>query len=256
MAGSLPTVRGGASCCTPVTRRVEFLTDVAIANNATEQRMKQRPPLTRFILPYTGMRGTEFTAFKNFFNSQKGAFDATWSFTHDGTTYNKMVFEDSVFSFKEDPGTPTYYSFTLKARQTQNSGQTAGSPNGAFPALANGARTQLPYTQMRRFAVMLNANQACGVQYSWVWFGGGLTGFPSAALHGWELSYATLSNADAATIETHFRNQWGRWGGFSFTDPDDSTAYSNCRYDSDTLEIVNNGPNLNAITLRILETNG
>lgn len=254
MSGSLPTVRGGVQALCPVTRRVEFATDVAIALNATEQRFKRRPPLTRFILPYTRMNATDTAAMKAFFESQKGTFDSTWTFTLGATTYSHLTFEDSTFVAREDDATRTTYSFTLRARQTQNAGQTAGLAGAAFPTLANGATAMLPFQQLRRFAVLLNDNPN-GIRYSWVWYGGGLSGFPTRSLRGFELSFPVLTDADLATIEAHFRNQWGRWSSFSFTDPDDSTTYTKCRYDDDAIEIVNNGPNQNSLTLRILETN-
>jgi len=251
MPGTLPTVRGGVQALTPVTRRVEFLTDVAIALNATEQRFKRRPPLTRFILPYTKVNATETAAFKTFFESRLGSFATTWSFTLGATTYDALTFEDDTFTAREDAATPTLYSFTLKARQTANPGQTAGAAGAAFPALACGARAMLPYVQTRRFATLLNDNPI-GPRYTWAWFIGG--SFPSQALRGWELSYPVLSDADLATRETHFRDNWGRWGGFSFTDDDDTTVYPNCRYDADSLEIIHTAPNQSSLTLRIMET--
>ena len=254
MAGSLPTVRGGVQALCPVTRRVEFLTDVAIALNATEDRRKKRPPLTRFILPYTRVSATETAAFKAFFESQKGTFDSTWSFTLGASTFTNLTFEDDTFTAREEAATPGTYGFTLRARQTPNAGQTAGAAGAAFPTLANGARAMLPYTQIRRFAVLLNTNPH-GPQYAYTWYSGGLSGFPTGSLHGWELSYPVLSDADLASIEAHFRNQFGKWGLWSFQDPDDATVYTKCRYDIDGLEIVNVGPNQNSLTLRIQETN-
>ncbi|MEO8372378.1 MAG: hypothetical protein ABI806_24545 [Candidatus Solibacter sp.] len=255
MAGSLPTVRGSVQCLVPVTRRVEFLTDVAIAMDATEQRVKKRPPLTRFVLPYTRVSKTETAAFRAFHASQKGSYDSTWTFTLGAITYAGLVFEDDTFSAREEPDTPTLYSFTLRARQTKNPGQTAGALGAAFPALASGARAMLPYVQTRRFDVMINTNPT-GMQYAWTWFSGSMGAtFPSRALLGWELTYPNLTDADLATRETHFRNNWGRYGLWTFTDPDDGTDYPKCRYDMDVLEIVHNGPNQSSMTLRILETN-
>jgi hypothetical protein len=248
---ALPTVRGGVQALCPVTRRVEFLTDIAYGLNATEQRAKKRPALTRFVLPYTRMNATDTAAMKTFFESQKGTWD-NWSFTLGGITYAHLVFEDDTFTAREDAGTQTTYSFTLRARQTQNAGMTAGSVGAAFPTLANGLRAQLPYTQMRRFAVLLNDNPIAGTRYAWAWIS--LTGFPTGALRGWQLEYPVLSDADLATLETHFRNNWGRWGQFSFTDPDDASPHTKCRYDDDVLQIVTVGPNQNSVMLRIQET--
>ena len=69
------------------------------------------------------------------------------------------------------------------------------------------------------------------------------------------LSFPVLSDADLSTIETHFRNNWGRYGTFTFRDPESGTDYTKCRYDQDVLEIVHSQPNVNSLTLRVMETN-
>jgi len=255
MAGTLPLVRVSAQALYPVTRRVEFLTDVAIATDFTEQRSKARPPLTRFVFPYTQINATDLATMRSFLESQKGPFDTSWSVTLGATTYSNLVLEDDAFSATEAASTQTTYSFTLRARQVKNPGYTCGSPGAAFPALANGLRTQLPYTQLRRYAVMKNDNPLSGNAFRWTWFGGGLTGFPTGSLHGWVLSFPVLSDADLSTIETHFRNNWGRYGTFTFRDPESGTDYTKCRYDQDALEIVHSQPNVNSLTLRVMETN-
>lgn len=255
MAGSLPLVRVSAQALYPVTRRVEFLTDVAFNGDFSEQRAKMRPPLTRFVFPYTSMKAADLTGVRNFLESQKGPFDATWSVTLGSTTYSNLVSEDDTFEAIEQAGSPLHYGFTLRARQTQNAGNTAGSAGAAFPALANGLRTQLPYSQIRRYAVMKNDNPLSGTAYRWTWLGGGLTGFPTGSLRGWVLSFPVLSDADLATIETHFRNQWGRWSSFTFRDPESGTDYTKCRYDQDVLDIVHQQTNVNVLTLRVMETN-
>lgn len=254
MSGTLPLVRGTAQALYPVTRSVEFLTDIATALNATEQRFKRRPPLTRFTLPYSRVNAADTQAFRNFHDSQKGTFDSTWSFTLGATTYNHMAFEDDVFTAQETDSWPLEYSFTLKARQTQNSGATAGAYGGIFPALGNGVTTQYPFSKMERFAVLRNDNPI-GPRYAWTWYGGGLTGFPSSALHGWSLGFPVIPDSDLTILENFFRAQWGRWGQFTFIDPDTNISYSKCRFDNDAFEVQHNAPNQNAVTLQILETN-
>jgi hypothetical protein len=254
MSGSLPFVRGTAQALYPVTRRVEFMTDVAMALNSTEQRFKKRPPLTRFVLPYSRITATDTASFRSFFNSQKGTFDSTWTFTLGTTTYIGMTFEDDTFTASQTWDSPIEYAFTLRARQTQNPGQTAGSSGGSYPTLANGTTTQFPYSRIDRFQVLLNDNPI-GPRYSWTWFENGLTGFPTTGLRAWTLGYPLLSDADLITLETFYRSQWGCWGAFTFTDPDDHTVHSKCRFQDDVLQIVHNAPNQNALTLRIMETN-
>jgi hypothetical protein len=64
-----------------------------------------------------------------------------------------------------------------------------------------------------------------------------------------------VADADLATLETFYRNQWGRWGQFTYNDPDDSTSHPKCRFDNDVLVIQHNAPNQSSLTLTILETN-
>jgi hypothetical protein len=260
MSGTLPFARSsgdgsGAQALYPVTRRIEFSTDVAIALNQTEQRFKRRPPLTRFVLPYNRVNRTDMLAFRSFHASQRGTFDATWGFTLGATLYSNLTFEDDTFIATEEDVTRTHYSFTLKARQTKNATATAGDYGGTFPTLANGAMTQFPYIQTRRFAVLVNDNPACGIRYTWTWFGAGLTGFPTGALWGWQLGFPNISDADLLTLETFFRAQWGRWGTFTMVDPEDASSHTKCRFDQDVMDIVHMAPNQNSCTLNILETN-
>lgn len=331
MSGMLPLVRGGATALYPVTRRLTYLTDIAMALNATEQRSKGRAPLTELVLPYSRVSAADLATFKAFFESQKGPFDSTWglvlgrsglgtissgsqvlqataalyplgpfvssdvgsqaviagagaagaalvttiqAYTSPtqvtlasaastsvsgadarwGLYFPNMTLQDQNFSATEEDQTRTSYSFTLTARQTKNPGATAGSPGGTFPTITAGVATQFPYIQMRRFQVMVNDNPV-GPRYSWTWFGGSLSGFPSGSLRAWELHGPMLSDADLATWEAFYRAQWGRWGTFTMIDPEDASSHPNCRFDSDVLEIQHVSPNINSTTLRILETN-
>ncbi len=253
MAGTLPTVRGGVQCLTPLVRSVTFATDVSISLNSTEQRAKRHPALTTFKLNYTRLPATDMAALRTFWEAQRGQFDSGWSFTLGATTYSHLTFTDSEFTFREEAATPTFYGVQLNARQTQNPGMASGAAGAAFPTLASGKRAMLPYQQMRKFSVLLNDNPACGLRYSWVWQG--LAGFPSRSLRGWEVQYPILTDADLATVETHYRNQFGQFGLFSYTDDDDATVYPKCRYASDSLDITTAGPNQHSLTLRIMETN-
>ena len=254
MSGTLPTVRGNVQALCPITRTISFHTDVAIHADFTEERRKKAIPLTSFVLPYTRINATETAAMRAFFESQKGPFDTTWSFTLGSITYSHLTFTDDSFSMREDYDTPTLYSFTLHAKQTQNPGQASGSAGANFPTLTGGVKAQLPYTQLRRFAVLLN-DGGVGQRYSYTWFAGGLTGYPTRSLRGWELAFPVLTDADLSTLETHFRNNWGQFSQFQFTDPDDAAVYPKCRYGSDVLEITHQASGVASLTLRIMETN-
>ena len=252
MAGSFPTIRGGYQAIYPVTRTVSFDTGVMLALNATEQRWKKRAPLTKFSWTASNLKSADVTSIVNFHASQKGAYDPTWSFTLGSTTYSNLTFEDDVLQIKEDR--PALFSIAIKARQTQNRNAGTPSVSAVYPTLASGFRAQLPYTQLRRFSTM-KQDVGSGVRYSYSWWGGGLTGFPTGSLMGWELQYPALSDADLSTLETFFRGMNGRWNQFSFTDPQDSVAHTKCRFDVDEMVINHSNPGLSTTTLRIVEFN-
>jgi hypothetical protein len=327
MSGFLPLVRGNATALYPVTRKVCFQTNVAMATNATEQRWKQRQPYSELTLPYTNINAADLATMRAFVESQKGAYDSTWqmvlgrqagdgqiangsnsllcltsepflpnvtgqtvvvpgagvggaplitTITYFGPTqvatavaasttvtnadtrwgyyFGGLALIDNQITATEEDQTRTNVSFTLRARQTLNPSPTAGSSGGTFPTLANGTTTQFPYVRTQRYQVTLNQSPS-GIQYAWTWFGGGLTGFPTGSLRGWELHGSMLSDADLATWETFFRNQWGRFGGFSFTDPDDSTVHTKCRFADDSFEVTHQQPNISSVVVRIVETN-
>jgi hypothetical protein len=326
MSGFLPLVRTSATALYPVTRRVCFQTNVAIATNATEQRWKQRQPWTELILPYSRINATDLATMRAFVESQKGTFDSTWQMvlgrqspdgaisagspnlvcgsgpflttnngaqivvmgagasgaplitsmtyvsptqatlaaaaatgvsaadTRWGLYFPSLALLDNQIVATEEDQTRTNVAFTLRARQTMNPLLTAGSSGGTFPSLANGTTTQFPYVRTQRYQVTL-CQSPSGVQYAWTWWGGGLTGFPSGSLRGWELHGSMLTDADLATWESFYRNQFARWGTFTFIDPDDSTSHVKCRFDSDAMEITYQQPNISSAVLKILETN-
>jgi hypothetical protein len=322
MAGLLPLVHGFGTCLYPVTRRIVFDTAVNISLNATEQRAKRRPPLTDVTLPYTHVSHAELVTFQNFYESQKGTFDASWAMvvgraalatvagtsvtltsgsffsaadtgsqivvagagpagallattmtfltpttatlaagastsvvgadTRWGVYLPNLTFLDANFEATENPGSPTTYSFSLHARQTKTPAVASGSPGGTFPTFTGGFTSQLPYVQQRRFSVLLN-DAVSGLRRSYTWFGGGLTGFPTAGLHGWTVNASALADSLLPTWETFFRNQWGRKEQFTFTDLDTAVSYPNCRLDQDELAIQHQGPNNSALMMKVME---
>lgn len=253
MAGTLPTILGGVQALYPVTRTVSFLTFIGMNLDGSEQRCKQRPALARFELPYVGIPKSDRDAMATFFDAQKGLYDSTWSLTLGSTTYSNLALEDDVFQSTERLDAPMLYDFTIRARQVQSRGVTTPSQGSAFPALASGNPFQLPYAAARRFAVLRNDNPN-GMRYAYSWFDGSGT-FPSGALRGWTLEYSGVSDADLATQEAFFRSQWGMWGQFAFTDPDNSTTYTKVRYDMDDLVIRHLELNNNAFSVNLVQTN-
>ena len=256
MSGTLPLVRGTAQALYPVTRVVSFDTFIEVGANGTERRTKRRQVLHQFTLPYTRVNAADVATFRSFVASQKGQFDSTWSLTLGSTTYGAMALEDDSFSIREEDETRTSYAFTLRARQTANRGNVAPSFSSTYPYLAVGSPvvTQFPYGRTDRHST-IKVDQPSGPRYSYALYGGGLSGFPTGALHGWELSYPAITDADLTTIENQFRGAWGRYEGFSFTDPDTAVTYSKVRFAEDSMEIRHVQPNLSSTVLRLIEYN-
>jgi hypothetical protein len=169
-----------------------------------------------------------------------------------GKLYRNMALEHDTLPMLERES--TLYNFTLTARQTANPTFTLASPGSAYPNLAIGLKAQRPYTRVQRYAVLRNDN-VFGPRYSWAWVGGGLSGFPGNALHGWQLDYPVLSDTDLATLESFFLSHFGRFQAFSFTDPDDGNTYSDVRFDSDSLEIHHEQIGVSSLSVKLLGTN-
>jgi len=326
MAGLLPLIAGTSTALYPVTRRITFDTNLAMAVNASEQRGKRRPALTELVLNYSRISAADLATMQSFVASQHGPYDSTWGMvlgsaaldgqinsgsgtlncatskpftsavtgqtfvvtgagaaggllvatgtyvsasqvtlsatastsvsgadTRWGIYLPALTLLDQQFRWMEEGPSRTTYSFTLRARQTQNPLMAWSGPGGTFPALGNGTATQFPYTQISRYQVLLNDNPT-GMRYASNLFDGSAS-FPSAALHGWELSGVALQNSDLAIWEAFFRSQFGRFGTFTFVDPDSSMNYTKARFGTDTMEIVHQGFNLNAVKLTVVETN-
>ena len=255
MAGSLPTVRSGAAALYPLTRHLEYLTVVQQYTAGNEMRWKKRAPLTRLVLQYIDLLAADKTSIEGFFNSQKGQFDTTWSVTLPApisATYSNLSFEDDVIRFEERK--PRLYSTTLRVRQVQNRAFATPSVSAVFPAIVSGVKSQLPDVRIRKFVTSKN-DMASGGRYVWDWYGGGLSGLPTGALMSWELNFPTIQDADVAILEQFFKSNNGRWRTFSFTDPDDASVHTKCRFAGDTFEVKYVGPAHNSVTLVIEEVN-
>lgn len=170
-----------------------------------------------------------------------------------GRLYRNMALEHDTLPMTEQES--MLYNFTLTARQTANRTFTIAAPGSSYPDIATGLKAQRPYTRIQRYAVLRNDN-VYGPRYSWSWIDAGLTGFPAGALHGWQLDYAVLSDAQLAILENFFMGNWGRFGSFSFTDPDNGVTYSDVRFDSDSLEIHHEQSGVSSVSVRLVNNTG
>jgi hypothetical protein len=202
-------------------------------------------PLITTISGYTSPTQVTLTAAAS--TGVSGA-DTRW-----GTYYGNMAL--TADSFEATETLSTTYTVKFNARQTQNPGIATPSIGANYPTLSVGLTAQRPYTQARRFYTMI-ADQPSGPRYAFEYYDAGFANFPTGALSAWQIQYGALGDNDMATIENFFRGCCGRYGSFTFIDPDDSVSYPNCRFDQDQLTIQMAQYNLSQVSLRVIQTNG
>lgn len=251
---AVPKVRGNGQALYPLTRSLEYSTDVAQFVNGTEQRFKIRAGLTRFKLPYSAVVADDATALKEFVDSAKGMFDPNGTITLTdasgaSTTYNDLTLDQDTIDVTELE--PMLYTTQLALHQTKNRDTPPPSSGDSFPVFDVGLSAQRPYKQTRRFLSAV-VDQAAGIRYAWAWYGEGLEGFPDSALMAWELTLL-LSDSNLAILENFFRGKEGRMWPFSFTDPDDASVHPNCRFGTDILDIQHAGVNNNQVKVPLFE---
>src|SRR5262245_2510199 len=101
-----------------------------------------------------------------------------------------------------------------------------------FPALKSGAVAQYPSDRGRVFSTGV-ARFVDGSEPRFPKYG--------AALRRWTIRLSLLDEAELHTLERFVRDQAGRSGVFSFTDPWDDTEYPNCSFDRDDFEQMLDG---------------
>lgn len=79
--------------------------------------------------------------------------------------------------------------------------------------------TGLPHQSGRSFYTSI-AGSTSARPYSWAWYGGGLTGFPSGPLGSWHLTYPVITDAEMTVLKNFFTTTVeGRLQEFIFLDP-------------------------------------
>jgi hypothetical protein len=93
---------------------------------------------------------------------------------------------------------------------------------------------------------------ASGPKYTYSQFGGGLTGFPTDGLMGWEFTESGLTDAEVTTKTNHFLANWGSCFEFAFVD-EDVVTYSHVHYASDQLVIQRASYNRSSIKTELVQ---
>lgn len=213
--------------------RVKYscLTRVLRATNAAEQRFVVRPAMVEMDLTYRNLAQADVDAIQGFFDSQKGAFDSTWSLAIQTLTFTRMRFFADELRWEET--LPNRWSTRLRCAGFHPA--VTGAP-ATFPLLDSGAVTQRPWSKRRTFETNFNDLEA-GVRHALSMRGGGFSGFPASAARAWDIQHPSIKATEADRLVKFFLSKNGRFGSFDFTDPDTATTYNGCRFASDDLEV-------------------
>jgi hypothetical protein len=220
---------------TPIVVSLEFDTQIVTGKDGTEQRWARHPGKQSWVLPYGMMTLAQRDILLTLFETCKGAYDQTLSLTFGGTTFAGVYFDADALSFTESK--PTQFEGSVTLRQVSRT-RDSGSVPTDFPALATGAKMQLPYTHSRTFNTVSVKTE------------GGRYAYPNrdTSLHSWTVGGSVLTDAEAQAIWDCFRYSRGRWASFGFTDPDSTTRYDTCRFGADKLDWHILGAGVNSIT--------
>lgn len=221
----------------PTRVRYSCLTRIHAAQSAAEQRYVVRAPMVEVDAAYRNLTAADQGTIDTFFDSQKGAYDATWTLDFNGRTHTAMRFLEDEIRWEET--LPNRWSTRLQSRGVH---PALISPPSSLPALPSGAVTQRPWSKRRKYETSM-ADMESGSRHSLSLRGGGLTGFSTLAARAWDIQMPSIPSATAILIADYFMSVSGRFGLFTFTDPDTAIAYTDCRFGSDDLEVRYNGYN-------------
>ena len=248
MAGSFPTLSGGTTAMYPLSIKVTCLTRVQRGAHSSEQRWVVCAPFADLEATYTNLSADDQSTVQAFHDSQKGAYDSTWSFTLDSRTFTACRFYDDELKWEEK--IPNRWTTVLRFGGFYPS---ISSPPSEFPSLTSGAITQRPWTKRRDYETSFSDTET-RIRHATALRGGGLTNFPTDPLRTWDIQCPVISPSDADKHVKFFISNHGRYGSFSFTDPDTLVAYTGCRYASDELTVRYDGYNRCSLSVSIVKT--
>jgi hypothetical protein len=213
----------------PLKYTVSCITRLNRAMNASEQAWAVRPAMVNLGLQYTNLTATDQTAVQNFFDSQKGQYDSSWTLAFDGKTYTGMRFMSDELRWEET--LPNRWTCKLQANGFYPA--WTYDPDLGFPVNLFGYRTG----NKRRTYDTNFVDMESGSRQALAFRGGGLTNFPTGPMLGWELIWPQLLPSDASDLIKWFVQCNGRIGLFDYTDPATGTTYHSCRFGSDELTV-------------------
>lgn len=98
---SFPSLSHGSAALYPLTAGQRYPARILQFGDDGEQRFRLSAPLRKFRLVYEQISAADVATVRTFFDSMKGAFDATWDLTIAGTTYSYLAFETDALVVTE-----------------------------------------------------------------------------------------------------------------------------------------------------------
>lgn len=241
MAGTFPNLASGQVCMYPAVRTVRAVTREIRFANDSRQTWHTQPMLNAWELQYEGLTVADRNTLRDFWDLQKGAFDKSWTFPFDAVNYADCQFDGDEFGQAEGETAINRYNLMLRIRQVKkHATMTLTAP--AFPEITSGVRTQLPYSVTRAYNTLRSETDA-GFCYTYAQ--------RETPLHRFSLSFGAITPAEMTTLLAHFIACGGPYRKFSFIDPDSGTAYTNCAYAQDRLEIRFASKNVRSTSIEI-----
>lgn len=210
MAGSFPTLRSGNTVFYPFQDTHSFGTAVMQFLDDTEQRWRARNILRKFKLTLTDVNTYDASLVLQFFRSQFGTFDSSWSLTVGSDTYNNLSFSSDRFGMTEN-SKRNRVSLQFDVVQVKSAAPTIPGATTYFPQInSDGVITALPYNSALDYK-NTSVTLPVGKQYNWKW--------RSNPLGRYVVNLPALTPAEFTVVKTFFYSTEGRKGEFTFLDP-------------------------------------
>jgi len=210
MAGTFPTLKSGNTVFYPLQDTQSFSTTVTKFLDDSEQRWRARPMLRRFNLQCVDINAYDSALILNFFRSQFGRFDPTWTLTIGANTYSNLAFNTDSFKITENK--TNRHALSFQVVQVISDNPTIPTLNPYFPQInPNGVMTTLPYTSSFDYRSTMEDSDYTGRRFAWKW--------RSVMLGSYNLNLQALTAAELLVVQNFFYSAEGRKGEFTFLDP-------------------------------------
>lgn len=102
-----------------------------------------------------------------------------------------------------------------------------------FPQIDGAVSTQLPYKTAKSFSSRFK-EMKFSRPYSVATRGSGVTGYPAGPLSLFSVSFSAITNAEIATLASFFDEMKGRFGTFTFLDPEGNMVHDSENFSAAT----------------------